>query len=60
MKKTFECPICKTSLKRDNEYFPFCSKRCQTIDLSHWADGSYHIAGEPVPDHESDEGHSIH
>jgi len=60
MKKNLFCPICKTLVSKHDEYFPFCSKRCQTIDLSRWADGSYSIAGEPIPDHEIDEESSIH
>jgi len=47
-RKTFTCPICKKTLSRENETFPFCSERCQTLDLANWADGSYSIAGEPV------------
>ena len=29
---------------------PFCSKRCQLLDLSHWVDGDYRIAGESMTD----------
>jgi len=60
MKKEFSCPTCKDQVKRQDKYFPFCCERCQTIDLGRWADGSYSIAGDPIPDHESGEGHSIH
>jgi len=60
MKKEFLCPTCKEQAGRQNKYFPFCCERCQTIDLGHWADGSYSIAGEPIPDHENNDGHSIH
>lgn len=48
-----ECPICRgevsVSRPRSN-YFPFCSERCQLVDLSHWLDESYRIperSGEP-------------
>lgn len=60
MKKEFSCPICKEQVKRQNKCFPFCCERCRTIDLGRWADGSYSIAGDPIPDHESDEEPRIH
>jgi len=41
------CPTCAKRIQRTAAYFPFCSKRCQTIDLARWADGSYRIAGKP-------------
>ena len=31
-----KCPICKKELS-DTRYKPFCSKRCQLIDLGEWA-----------------------
>jgi endogenous inhibitor of DNA gyrase (YacG/DUF329 family) len=31
-------------------YRPFCSKRCKLLDLTHWVDGDYRIAGEPATD----------
>ncbi len=27
---------------------PFCSERCRLVDLGAWADGSYHVPGEPL------------
>ena len=60
MKKEFLCPICKAQANRQDKCFPFCSERCRTIDLGHWADGSYSIAGEPVPEHDDGEEHRIH
>ena len=44
----FRCPVCKKSVDRDNENFPFCSDRCRTTDLGRWAAGDYRIAGEPA------------
>lgn len=40
------CPICdKPALwTEENPYRPFCSKRCQLIDLGEWAKGSYEIS----------------
>lgn len=33
------CPTCKKPVKwlPENNYRPFCSKRCQLIDLGEWA-----------------------
>ncbi len=59
MSKIYVCPICKVEVKPTESCFPFCCERCQTIDLGRWADGSYSIAGEPIPDHD-DENTSIH
>jgi len=59
MSNIYVCPICKVEVKSTESYFPFCCKRCQTIDLGRWADGSYSIAGEPIPDYD-DENISIH
>ena len=40
------CPTCQTKIEwsADNEYRPFCSKRCQLIDLGEWADESHTIS----------------
>jgi len=48
------CPICKKQVDNSpaNEFRPFCSDRCRTIDLGAWAGGSYKIEGEKVNDHE--------
>jgi hypothetical protein len=31
-------------------YRPFCSKRCQLLDLGAWADESHRISGESAMD----------
>jgi uncharacterized protein len=31
-------------------YRPFCSERCRLLDLAHWVDGDYCVAGEPMAD----------
>jgi endogenous inhibitor of DNA gyrase (YacG/DUF329 family) len=36
-----------------SEFRPFCSKRCQLLDLGAWADESHSIAGEPAMDETS-------
>lgn len=43
------CPICKTAVKSTDAEFPFCSKRCRTIDLGKWASGGY-VISSPVTD----------
>ncbi len=43
------CPTCRREFERnDTGFFPFCSDRCQLIDLGRWAGGDYRIAGPPV------------
>ena len=41
------CPICEKEViwSPDSPYRPFCSKRCQTIDLGEWASEQKYIAG---------------
>jgi uncharacterized protein len=41
-----ECPICSAEVERkpqQSKNYPFCSERCQLVDLSHWLDESYKI-----------------
>ncbi len=45
------CPICKKEVKNSDPEFPFCSRRCRTLDLGKWASGDYVIAS-PVKDSE--------
>ena len=46
-----KCPICGQLVKPDAEesVMPFCSRRCQQIDLSRWLGEEY---GLPVEGHE--------
>ncbi len=41
-----KCPICRTVTVQGAKYFPFCSERCQMIDLGKWSSEDYRIAGE--------------
>jgi endogenous inhibitor of DNA gyrase (YacG/DUF329 family) len=41
LKKTVPCPICGKPSNQANH--PFCSPRCQDIDLNRWLSGSYVI-----------------
>ena len=52
-KKTPTCPICHrpVALRPENQFFPFCSNRCQVVDLSKWLNEEYR-----VPTRETDEG----
>lgn len=49
------CPTCRALVKKDDEYFPFCSDRCRLIDLGKWASGAYRISS-PILDPEVLEG----
>lgn len=49
------CPICKQPTGEGNPHYPFCSKRCQTIDLGRWADGAYKIT-RPIEQRDLEEG----
>ncbi len=42
------CPICKNEIdaSQDNRFRPFCSERCQLIDLGSWAGERYRVPAE--------------
>lgn len=43
-----KCPTCKQVAARDgNKLFPFCSERCELVDLGKWLNEEYRIPGEP-------------
>ena len=46
---TVKCPTCDQDViwQASSEFRPFCSKRCQLIDLGEWANESHVIAGKP-------------
>jgi endogenous inhibitor of DNA gyrase (YacG/DUF329 family) len=50
-------PLCVYCRRRPVEarFRPFCSERCRLLDLAAWADGTYRIAGDPLPPSEDDE-----
>jgi endogenous inhibitor of DNA gyrase (YacG/DUF329 family) len=39
------CVLCRKQ-PVDPEWKPFCSRRCQLLDLARWVDGSYAVPGE--------------
>lgn len=43
------CPTCKNKVtwNAKSQFRPFCSKRCQLIDLGEWANESHKIDGKP-------------
>lgn len=60
------CPICRgaTSFSVDNRHRPFCSARCQMVDLGNWLGERYAVPGAevstadgaPVPPEQPDGG----
>jgi endogenous inhibitor of DNA gyrase (YacG/DUF329 family) len=50
-----KCPHCgKPAQWEGNPSSPICSERCRLMDLGKWADGSYAIPAENVPDKEEE------
>lgn len=46
MEFTPRCPTCRAIVDRQgNPFRPFCSERCQLIDLGGWVTEKYRIAG---------------
>ncbi|WP_020473248.1 DNA gyrase inhibitor YacG [Zavarzinella formosa] len=51
MKKTI-CPICEKAMPGQwNEWpeYPFCSKKCRTIDLGRWLGENYRVPSQETP-----------
>jgi uncharacterized protein len=49
-----KCPTCGAPVERkENPFRPFCTERCQLVDLGRWVEGEYRVPGESLP-----EGHS--
>lgn len=45
-----KCPTCGKPVEwKDNPVRPFCSERCQLVDLGKWVEGEYRVPGEPLP-----------
>ncbi len=48
-----KCPLCNKAT--DPTYRPFCSRRCQQLDLGKWLNESYVIPGEEtIPANDED------
>lgn len=61
----FNCPICRRPIAGPTQpdqplpkYFPFCSDRCQVIDLGRWLDGKYQVPATPADDEDPEDGSS--
>lgn len=50
--RTAKCPTCRAPVALDparpDKRFPFCSERCQLVDLGRWLGEDYRIAGTPT------------
>jgi endogenous inhibitor of DNA gyrase (YacG/DUF329 family) len=59
MALTVKCPTCRVETAWENNlHRPFCSKRCQLIDLGAWVEERYKIPGdnfELVPDDDDED-----
>ena len=49
------CPTCGQPVERDAEAFPFCSPRCQRIDLGRWFNESYKVT-RPIEQADLEQG----
>ena len=47
------CPVC--GKPADAKFRPFCSKRCQDVDLHRWLGGIYRIPTQETPEGEAPE-----
>ena len=54
--KPAKCPICGKPVEQ--KYRPFCSQRCQHVDLSRWLGERYRIPAEQPLDELSDSSES--
>ena len=51
MRAMMKCPGCKRPARWEgNAYRPFCSERCQTLDLGNWATDRYTVPVENTPE----------
>lgn len=42
------CPTCRRpAIRQGNKLFPFCSERCQLVDLGRWLNEEYRVPDEP-------------
>ena len=59
--KVVSCPNCRKSVEwnKDNEFRPFCCKRCKLIDFGEWASEKNVIAGEATVQQINPEDESV-
>ena len=49
MPNKVKCPTCRKEVAWDNNpHRPFCSERCQLIDLGAWAEERYRVPAEDM------------
>jgi endogenous inhibitor of DNA gyrase (YacG/DUF329 family) len=53
------CVLCRTR-PVDRRWRPFCSERCRNEDLARWVDGRYRVAGDSVPEPDSEADPDTH
>ena len=53
--KFYACPKCQQPAATGTKEFPFCSKRCKTIDLGAWANEEYTVSTPLSSDDKEDE-----
>ena len=55
---TLECPICRRNVTyqapEEIPFRPFCSRRCQLIDLGKWLNEEYRVSEELPPEMENE------
>ncbi|MEK7406000.1 MAG: DNA gyrase inhibitor YacG [Acidobacteriota bacterium] len=50
-----KCPICKKDVAFGEPLMPFCSERCQLLDLGNWVDERYVVSTPVEPKREAEE-----
>ena len=62
MKKAVKCPECgsKAEYSSANAHRPFCSRRCQLLDLGAWASEDRKIAGQEIFDNLDENEETFH
>jgi len=61
MKKVPTCPVCGNPMEGPREEwpsFPFCGKKCRTIDLGRWLTGDYELPAVEPDETEVDDSES--
>ena len=49
--RSTRCPTCRAAaIKEGNKLFPFCSERCQLVDLGRWLNEDYRVPSEEPVD----------
>ncbi|EUJ11212.1 hypothetical protein Meth11DRAFT_2052 [Methylophilaceae bacterium 11] len=56
-KRLVNCPQCgqPAEFSPENPYRPFCSKRCQLVDLGDWANERFRIPDNTPPELDEDQ-----